>query len=55
MDQFSKELLAIENAYTVPQRALDCRPTIPLPLFRVYVARMSTSLPDVQIGISMIS
>ncbi len=26
MCQFSKVLLAIDNAYTVPQRALDCGP-----------------------------
>ncbi len=48
MGQFSKVLLAIENAHTVPQKALDCGqglgglnqlmdPTIPLPLFRVSV------------------
>ncbi len=27
MDQFSKVLLAIDNAHTVPQWALDCRPS----------------------------
>ncbi len=26
MGQFSKVLLAIDKAYTVPQRALECRP-----------------------------
>ncbi len=26
MGQFSKVLLAIDNAHTVPQRAHDCRP-----------------------------
>ncbi len=26
MVQFSNVLLAIDNAYTVPQRALNCRP-----------------------------
>ncbi len=26
MGQFSKVFLAIDNAHTVPQRALDCRP-----------------------------
>ncbi len=26
MGQFSKVLLAIVNAHTVPQRALDCEP-----------------------------
>ncbi len=26
MGKFSKVLLAIDNAHTVPQRALDCRP-----------------------------
>ncbi len=26
MGQFSKVLLAIDNAHTVPQRALDCGP-----------------------------
>ncbi len=25
MDQFSKALLAIDNAHRVPQRALDCK------------------------------
>ncbi len=69
MGEFSKVLLAIDNAHTVPQRAPDCRPgsggltkfmgpTFPLPLFRVTVASIisiSTFLPDVQIGISMIS
>ncbi len=30
-------------------------PTVPLPLFRVSVASIKTSLPDVQLGISMIS
>ncbi len=60
MGQFSKVLLAIDNAHTVPQRALNCGPgiggltrfmgpTVPLPLFRVPVASISTSLPDVPI------
>ncbi len=64
MGQFSKVLLAIDNANIVPQRALDCGlglgglnmvmgPTVPLPLFRVSVASISISLP-VEIGISMI-
>ncbi len=62
MGQFSEVLLAIENV-------LDCGPgvgglswtyeqnypTHSLTLFRVYVASISTSLPHVQIGISMIS
>ncbi len=26
MGQFSRVLLAIDNAHTVPQRALDCEP-----------------------------
>ncbi len=26
MGQFSKVLLVIDNAHTVPERALDCRP-----------------------------
>ncbi len=60
MGQFSKVILAIHNAHSVPQRALDCRPdlgglnqamgpNVPLPLFRVCVSSISTSLPDVQI------
>ncbi len=28
MGQFSKVLLAIDKAHTVPQRALDCRPDL---------------------------
>ncbi len=28
MGQFSKVLLAIDNAHTVPQRALDCGPDL---------------------------
>ncbi len=67
MGQFSNVLLAIDKTHTVTQRTLDCRPglgglnqvmgpTIPLPLFRVFVeASISTSLANVQIGISMIS
>ncbi len=60
MGQFSKVLLAIDNAHTVPQRALDGRPelgglnhvmgpTVPFPLFIVSVPSISTYLPDVQI------
>ncbi len=30
-------------------------PTVPLPLFRVYVASISTSLSNVQLGMSMTS
>ncbi len=67
MVQFSKVLLGIDKVHTVPQRVLDCRPglgglnqvmgpTVPLSLFRVSMANISTSLPDVpQIGIRMIS
>ncbi len=66
MGKFSKVLSAIDKVHTVLQTALDCKPdldglnqvmgqTIPLPLFRVCVANISTSLPYVQIGISMIS
>ncbi len=64
MGQFSNVLLAIDKAHTVPKRTLDCRlglgglnqvyrPNCPT-LFRVSVASISTSLPDIQIGISMI-
>ncbi len=28
MGQFSKVLLAIDSAHTVPQRALDCKPCL---------------------------
>ncbi len=28
MGQFSKVLLAIDNAHTLPQRALDCGPSL---------------------------
>ncbi len=60
MGQFSEALLVIDKVHTVPLRALDCRPglswlirfmgpTIPRPLFGVYMLNISTSLPDVQI------
>ncbi len=66
MGQFRKVLLAIDNAHTVQQRALDCRPglgrliqvmdpTIPLLCLEYICHVISTSLPDVQIGNSMIS
>ncbi len=57
MGQFSQALLAIDNAHTVPQRALDCRlglaglnevngPTIPLPLLRVNVGQIRVKRLD---------
>ncbi len=63
MGQFSKVLLAIDKVHTVLQRALDCRlglgelnpvmdPTVPLFVFRVSVANISTFFPDLQIGSS---
>ncbi len=54
MDQSVDVLLVIDKAYTVPQRALDCRPGIGglNPLLRVSVASITTSLPGVQLGIS---
>ncbi len=65
MGQFSKVLLAIDKVNTVSQMALDCRSVLGWldqfsgpnhsTLFRLSVANISTSLPDVQIGISMIS
>ncbi len=66
MGQFSKVRLAIAKVQTVRQRDLDCRPSLgglnqvygpnrPTPSVWVSVASISTSLPDVQIGISMIS
>ncbi len=64
MGQFRKVLLAIDKAHTVPQRALDCRPGLGglnqvyrpnCPTSSVSVPNISTSLPDVQMGISMIS
>ncbi len=33
MDQFSEVLLDIDNAYIVPQRALDCGPGLQFLLF----------------------
>ncbi len=53
MGQFSKVLLAIDNAHKVPQRSLDCglgigglnhvmSPTVPLPLFRVSLLYQTT-------------
>ncbi len=65
MGQLVNVLLAIDKAHTVPQWTLDCgpgfgglnqvyRPTMPLCLFRVSVASIAISLPDVQIGISLI-
>ncbi len=60
MGQLVNVLLAIDKAHTIPQRALDyipsfgglnqvlIVPTIPLPLFRVSVASIATSLPDVK-------
>ncbi len=65
MDQSVNIPLAIDKAHTVPQRALTCRPglgglnkflgpTVSFPLLRVYVASITTSLPDVQIGVSLI-
>ncbi len=64
MGQFGKVLLSIDKVHTVPQMVLNYEsglgglnqvmgPTIPI-LFRICVANISTSLPDVQIGISMI-
>ncbi len=64
MGQFSKVLLDLDKAHIVSQMALDCRPDLGglnnvdgpnvLCLDRVSVPRIS-SLPDVQIRISMIS
>ncbi len=64
MGQFSKVLLAFDNAHTVPQRALDCEPvlgrlnqvygvTTPLSLCLEYLWKVSVQ--DTQIEISMIS
>ncbi len=67
MGQFRNVLLVSDKVHTLPERALDCRPglgglnqvywyqpTHSL-CFRVYVVHISTSLPDVHIGISIIS
>ncbi len=45
MGQFSKVLLAINNAHTVPQRDLDCRPGI-CGLNKVYGLNCPTPSPS---------
>ncbi len=44
MGQFSKVLLAIDNAHTVTQRALDCRPGL-IGLNQVYVPNLPQRSP----------
>ncbi len=60
--KFSDQFRLIHNQsffLLKPQNALDCGPylgdgpTISLPLLRVYVAKKTTYLPDVQIGVNL--
>ncbi len=66
MGQFSKVLLGIDNAHTVPQRALDCGPglgvlkqvmcpSLAINRFRISVVSISTFVPDVQIAVVDVS
>ncbi len=62
MDQLVNIILAIDKVYTTTQSAHayvgETRfvgPSIPLPLLRGSVAFITTSLPDVPLGISLIS